>query len=194
MLNIFLNMLSIFLNRLYTHCSVRGFCWFGWSAGRSWCWFFWSRSGSGWSSSSAGRSSGWFGGFNWGLLLGPYSKSMGGRYGSWSAGSGNSWSSGSITTISCSNWRIGLTISFVGFLLAESFTLDLYTDFDLGLPILGTHGVWWADLILGLPTLDADAVGLSAIWHSTSLFYFRTHLKLNLAQNVLLIHNSHIYS
>ena len=46
--------------------------------------------------------------------------------------------------MSCPYGGVGFTnLCFEGVFLAESFTLDLYTDFDLGPPTLddGTHGV-----------------------------------------------------
>ena len=62
------------------------------------------------------------------------------------------------------------------FFLEVPFTLALYlatldTDFALGLAALDATGILvgkCADLILGLPALDVDAVGLSAIRHSTN--------------------------
>ena len=53
-----------------------------------------------------------------------------------------------------------------------SLTCVLYTDFALGLAALDYTGICVGkctdlDLILGLPALDVDAMGLSAIRHST---------------------------
>ena len=51
--------------------------------------------------------------------------------------------------------------------LEESVTLLVCEDLDLGLPTFGfpsgTHGVWCTDFVLGLPTLDVEVEGLSAL-------------------------------
>ena len=66
------------------------------------------------------------------------------------------------------------------FFLEVPFTLALYlatldTDFALGLAALDAIGILvgkCTDLVLGLPAPDVDAVGLSAIRHSTKCHNF----------------------
>ena len=69
------------------------------------------------------------------------------------------------TTLDCFEGLPGVFFPF-GF-LEESVTLLVCADLDLGLPTLGfpsgTYGVWCADFVLVLPTLDVQVEGMSAI-------------------------------
>ena len=78
-----------------------------------------------------------------------------------------------------------LTKHFLG--VTFTFYLSLYTDFALGLAALDATGICVGkcadpDLILGVPALDVDAVGLSAIRHSTICQI----LSLNTSKNISL--------
>ena len=68
-------------------------------------------------------------------------------------------------TLTCLGGLPGVFFPF-GF-LEESVTLLTCADLDLGLPTLGfptsTCGVWCTELVLGLPALNVEIEGLSAI-------------------------------
>ena len=112
---------------------------------------------------SAGTSRGWFGS----------SGSSAGRFSGWfgrkcgKSTSPNDSSESELITIAA------LPDFFLS-PLPLSFTCVLWTDFALGLGALDATGIHVRagkcadlDLVLGLPALDVDAVGLSAIRHST---------------------------
>ena len=117
------------------------------------------------SAPSAGASRGWFG--SCGSPAGKFTGWFGGRCGKSTSESSDSEL---ITTTALPDFFLATLPLPVP--LSLPFTCDFCTDCALGLTALEAMGIHVGkcadlDLILGLPALDVDAMGLSAIRHST---------------------------
>ena len=143
----------------------------------------------GWCGSSIGTSNGWSGSccYSAGVSacgLGSWGSSAGtswGWFGGWCGKSTSKSSESELTTAA------GLPDFLVVFLplplpapLPLPFVSALCADFVLGFTALGATGMHEGkctdlDLVLSLPALDVDAVGLSAIGHSTICQKFCCH-------------------